>query len=149
STRIRTLAKTLVVIPNKTVAAAAVDNIARMPMRRVVQTVGLTYESSAEDMQKAVDAVNDIIHNHEKIDQEFTVAQFSDFGDSSLNIEIIYFTKTVDYNEYLAIKQEVNLAIMRAVEGLGLSIAFPTRTLYFQGDLAKSMAGLGAPKQSE
>ena len=143
STRIRTLDKTLVCIPNKTVANAIINNIARIQMRKVIQTVGVTYETTAEQMEQILEDIRGIVHAHEGIDQEFTVVRFDAFGDSSLNINIIYFTKTIDYCEFLKVKEEVNLAIMRAVAARGLSIAFPTRTLYFEGDIARDMARAG------
>jgi MscS family membrane protein len=139
STRIRTLTKTLVSIPNKIVAAVKVDNVTSMPKRKVVQTIGLTYETSAEQMDQARTEINKVLTTDSGVDQDFIVVRFSDFGDSSLNITVIYFTATADYEEYMAIKEQVNLAIMRAVDALGLSIAFPTRTVYLEGDIAKSM----------
>ncbi|HUS45030.1 MAG TPA: hypothetical protein VM219_03250, partial [Phycisphaerae bacterium] len=74
-------------------------------------------------------------------DQEFIVVRFSDFGASSLDIIVYYFTKAIAYADHLAMKERVNLAIMRALRDLGLSIAFPTRTVYFEGDVARAMAG--------
>lgn len=140
STRIRTLDKTLVAIPNKTVANTKIDNITAMPMRKVVQTIGVTYETSADSMEKARDAIRGILDKDEDIDKEFIVVRFTEFGDSSLNILVIYFTKTADYQEFLKVKERVNLGIMRELEALGLSIAFPTRTVYFEGDIASKLA---------
>lgn len=132
STRIRTLNKTLVCIPNKTVANATIDNIARMPMRKAVQTIGLTYETTADQMEEIVEELHAIIRADEDIDQEFTLVNFTDFGESSLNITVIYFTKTADYAKFQKIKQRTNLAFMRAIRARGLSVAFPTRSLYIE-----------------
>jgi MscS family membrane protein len=134
STRIRTLTKTLVSIPNKIVAAVKVDNITSMPKRKVVQTIGLTYKTSAEKMEQVRSDIQKILNSDAGVDQDFIVVRFTDFGDSSLNITVIYFTVTADYEEYLASKERVNLAIMRAIDARGLSIAFPTRTLYVEGE---------------
>ncbi|MGB2997158.1 MAG: mechanosensitive ion channel family protein [Phycisphaerae bacterium] len=141
STRIRTWPATLVSIPNKTVAESVVDNWSKMPKRRVFQTVGVTYETTAEQMEKAVAAIRRILESDEGVDQEFIVVRFSDFGASSLDIIVYYFTKAIAYADHLAMKERVNLAIMRALRDLGLSIAFPTRTVYFEGDVARAMAG--------
>ena len=143
STRIRTWPATLVSIPNKTVAESVVDNWSKMPKRRVFQTVGVTYETTAEQMEKAVSAIRRILESDEGVDQEFIVVRFSDFGASSLDITVYYFTKAIAYADHLAVKERVNLAIMRALRDLGLSIAFPTRTVYFEGDVAKAMGGRG------
>ncbi len=140
STRIRTWPATLVCIPNKTVAEATIDNWSKMPKRRVLQTVGVTYETTADQMQGAVAAIREVLAGDEGVDQEFIVVRFSDFGASSLDIKVIYFTKAIPYLEHLETKERVNLAIMRTVKRLGLSIAFPTQTVYLEGDVAKAMA---------
>ncbi len=140
STRIRTWPKTVVSIPNKTVASTTIDNWSKMPKRRVYQTVGVTYETSAAQMEQAVAAIREIVQNDEGVDKEYIVIRFTDFGDSSLNILVYYFTKAVVFADHLATKERINLAIMRALKKLGLSIAFPTRTVYFEGQVAKDLA---------
>jgi MscS family membrane protein len=146
STRIRTWPKSLVSIPNKSVAAASVENWTKMPKRRVRDIVGVTYETTADEMEQAVAAIREIVTNDEGVDQEYIVIRFTDFGDSSLNILVLYFTKAVAFADHVATKERINLAIMRALSKLGLSIAFPTRTVYFEGQIAKDMAKqLGDP----
>lgn len=132
STRIRTWLKTLVSIPNKNVANATIDNWSKMPRRRVLQTVGLTYETTAEQMEKAVSEIKKIIENDPGVDKEFIVVKFSEFGDSSLNITVIYFTMDTTLAGHLETKERINLAIMRKLSELGLSIAFPTMSVYLE-----------------
>jgi MscS family membrane protein len=141
STRVRTWPATLVTVPNKTVANATVDNWSRMPKRRVMQTVGVTYETTAEQMEQVVKAIREIVENDDGVDKEFIVIRFTDFGESSLNILVYYFTKATAFADHMATKERINLAIMRAVRDMGLSIAFPTRTVYFEGDVADKLAG--------
>ncbi len=141
STRIRTWPATLVSIPNKTVASTKIDNWSKMPKRRVFHTVGVTYETTADQMQQAVAAIRDILENDDGVDQDYIVVRFTEFGASSLDILVYYFTRSVAYDEHLATKERVNLAIMRALRGMGLSIAFPTQTVYFEGDVAERLAG--------
>ncbi|MFP4055478.1 MAG: mechanosensitive ion channel family protein [Candidatus Brocadiia bacterium] len=144
STRIRTWPATLVSIPNKTVASSTVDNWSRMPKRRVMQTVGVTYETTADQMEAAVDGIRQVVEGDEGVDKEFIVVRFTDFGDSSLNILVYYFTTAIPFADHTATKQRINLAIMRFLRGMGLSIAFPTQTLYFEGPVAESVAeGIG------
>jgi MscS family membrane protein len=145
STRIRTWPATVVAIPNKTVAGAAVDNWSKMPKRRVVQTVGVTYETSASQMEAALATIRDIVAGDAGVDKEFLVIRFTDFGESSLNILLYYFTTAVAFDEHLATKERVNLAIMRALEAMELSIAFPTRTLYLEGGTVEARDGLDGP----
>jgi MscS family membrane protein len=140
STRIRTWPKSLVSIPNKSVAAASIENWTKMPKRRVRDIVGVTYETTADEMEQAVAAIREIVMNDEGVDQEYIVIRFTDFGESSLNILVLYFTKAVAFADHAATKERVNLAIMRSLNKLGLSIAFPTQTVYFEGQIAKDMA---------
>jgi len=140
STRIRTWPATLVSIPNKTVASAKIDNWSAMPKRRVFQTVGVTYETTAEKMEEAVARIRDILQHDEGVDQEYIVVRFNEFGASSLDILVYYFTRAVAYADHLETKERVNLAIMRALRGMGLSIAFPTQTVYFEGEVAERIA---------
>jgi len=132
STKIRSFAKTLITIPNSVLANMAIDNFSAMPKRRVKMTVGVTYETSAGQMEQAVEAVKKILREHEGVHQEFFLVNFTDFGPSSLDILVYYFTATTVWEEYLKVRQEINLAIMSALEGMGLSIAFPTSTVYLQ-----------------
>ncbi|MCD6220933.1 mechanosensitive ion channel family protein [bacterium] len=132
STRIRTWLKTLVSIPNKNVANATIDNWSRMPRRRVFQTIGLTYETTADQMEKAVEEIKKIIENDPGVDKNFIVVKFSEFGDSSLNITVIYFTIDTTLKGHLETKERINLSIMRKLSDLGLSIAFPTMSIYLE-----------------
>ncbi len=148
STRIRTWPATLVSIPNKTVAATKIDNWSKMPKRRVFQTVGVTYETTADEMEAAVAKIRALLEADEAVDQDYIVVRFSEFGASSLDILVYYFTRAIAYADHMATKERVNLAIMRALRGMGLSIAFPTQTVYFEGDVAERLADRlgGEPK---
>ncbi len=67
--------------------------------------------------------------------------QFTDFGDSSLNILLYYFTVATGFADHLATKQRINVAVMRALRDMGLSIAFPTQTLHLEGQIAEALVG--------
>lgn len=145
STRIRTWPATQITIPNKTVANATIDNWSRMPKRQVWQTVGVTYETSPEQMAKAVETVREIVENDEGVDKEFTVIRFTDFGESSLNIMVYYYTTATGWDDHLATKERINLRIMRALRDMGLEIAFPTQTVHFAGDVVEGLARSRGP----
>lgn len=134
STRIRTFPKTLITVPNSVVANAAINNYSRMPKRRVKFNVGVTYSTSADEMDKLVKDIKEMLSNHSGVDQDFHLVSFTEFGASSLDILVYYFTRTTDWAAHLALRQEINLLIMRIVESSNLSIAFPTRTVHLQND---------------
>jgi MscS family membrane protein len=132
STRIRTFEKTLVSIPNSKLAGNSIENMDARPVRRVKITVGVTYETRAGQMEKAVEAIREILKSHPGVWQDYWLVYFTDFGSSSLDIFVYYFTKSKVWAEYLEVRQDVNLKIMKKLEEMGLEIAFPTQTLYLK-----------------
>jgi MscS family membrane protein len=132
STRIRTFDKTLVSVPNSKLAGNTIENMDARPVRRVKMTVGVTYETKSDQMRKAVEAVREILRSHQGIWQDYWLVYFTDFGASSLDIFIYYFTKSKVWAEYLEVRQDVNLKIMSKLEEMGLEIAFPSQTVYLK-----------------
>lgn len=141
STRIRTFPKTQITIPNSIIANTSINNFSRMPKRRVKMTVGVTYETSADQMEAVVNKIRDLLGNHSEVDQEFSIVNFTDFGASSLDILVYYFTKSTKWAHYLQVRQGINLSIMRIIEESGLSIAFPTRTVYLKTEDKEDIQG--------
>ncbi|MFT5315621.1 MAG: MscS family membrane protein, partial [Candidatus Krumholzibacteriia bacterium] len=134
STRIRTFAKTVVSIPNQALANATVENHSLMPKRRIKFTLGVTYESSVDQVKTLVNHIEDYLRGNNDIDQEFMLVKFTQFNASSLDVFVYCFTVTTDWTKHLAVRQEVNLSIMSMVEKLDMSIAYPTQTLHMVRD---------------
>ncbi len=130
STRIRTFAMTLITVPNNLIANLAIDNFSRMPKRRIKLTIGVTYDTTSAQMTAAVEKIRTLLRTHPAIDQDFFLVNFTDFGSSSLDIMVYCFTTTTNWGEYLDARQSLSLQIMELLEGMGLSIAFPSRTVY-------------------
>ncbi len=151
STKLRTPARTLIAIPNKTVAAEAINNFGRMPQRRVDQTIGLTYSSKPEQIEGLLEDIRGLLTRDPAIHQEFIAVNFINYGAYSLDIQIIYFTADPDARKAFATRERINLAIMRLVEARGLGFAFPTQTIELSGPVAerlaaaRSAAAAGAP----
>lgn len=130
TTRIRTFANSMITLPNSQFTTIAVNNWSRMKKRRIKMTVGLTYDSSPEKMQEAVQGIRDIIRRTEAIHQDFYLVNFDAFGPTSLDIFIYCFTVTTNWAEFLAVKERFLLDVMKMVHGMGLSFAFPTQTVH-------------------
>jgi MscS family membrane protein len=127
STRMRTLAGTLVTIPNAKFADSAVENVSEEPSRKVVSTLGLTYDTTPEGMEKAMKVIGEIAAENPALEEK-TVIGFTEFADSSMNILFIYYiTKGEDI---VGAQTAVNLEILRRFTAEGLEMAFPTRTVY-------------------
>lgn len=145
TTKVRTFGKSLVTIPNSLIANTPVENFSRRPRRRVKQNLGILYETPISTVEEAVNGIRKILTEHEEVEQEPMLVYFNDFGDSSLTLFIYYFTTTSNWSRYLGIRQDVNIAIMKLFENLGVEFAYPTRTLWHKGDL-----GLGGmPKLTD
>ena len=140
STKVRTWPKTLMSIPNKVLATEIVDNWSRMPKRRVKMTVGVTYSTTAEQMEELVRRIREMLQQDEGVDQDFMLVRFTDFGASSLDIFLYYFTSSIKWAEHLEVRERVNLNIMRIIREMGLSIAFPTRSIHVES-LPPGLAG--------
>lgn len=132
STKIRTADKSLVSVPNSVVTNVAVNNLSRMTSRRVRFTLGLTYNTKPEQMRQAVEKIRALLANYEGIDQDGLLVHFTDFGASSLDILVQYYTTTTAWTEHLPIREEISLRIMTILDELKLELAFPSRTVYLQ-----------------
>ncbi len=140
STRLRTPDRTLISIPNKTVAAEAINNFTRMPQRRVLQTIGVTYGSKADQVDGLVDDIRAMLRADPEVHPQTILVHFLNFGACSLDIQIIYFSANPDAIKTMDMRHRMNLALMRLVEARGLGFAFPTQTIEFAGEIARKMA---------
>ncbi len=129
-TRIRTFDQRPLYVPNSTFASITVENPSRMSNRRIYETIGVRYDDVAV-LPAIVRDVEDMLRNHAAIDTSRTLmVNFVTFGPSSLDFFVYTFTKTVVWEEFHAIKQEILFRIAEIIEGHGAEIAFPTQTLH-------------------
>lgn len=133
STQIRSTDRSIITLPNKKMIDGALENLTLRNFRRVKFTVGLTYDTTPENLKKIVAEINELINNHPHINEE-GVAVFEEFGDYSLRLMVLYFIEMMDYYEYLKIKEEMNYAITRIINKNGSSFAYPTRTIIHQNE---------------
>ncbi len=140
STKVRTWSKSLLSIPNKVLANELIENWSKMPKRRVKQYVGVNYSTPPDVMQQIVEDIRQLLRDDEGVQQDFILVNFTGFGESSLDILVYYFTTTTKWLEHMDVRQRVNLKIMNAIQARGSSIAFPTRTINFEGDIAERLA---------
>lgn len=132
STKIRTFEKTLVNVPNSALANMVIDNIDARSVRRIKMRIGLTYDTTAAQMDAAIKGIEAILLNHPGVDQSYKLVKFDEFEDSSLSIFLYYFSASKVWEEYLQVRQEVNMQIMDLLEGMSLEFAFPTQTLHIE-----------------
>lgn len=140
STRIRLIDKSLMVIPNKTVAAETITNLSRFTKRRIEQVIGLTYDTAPDKMDQIVEEVKQLIKAQPEVDKASVMVFFRDFNASSLDLWIVYETIDADFQKAMGVRQRLNVAMMRMVAARGLSFAFPTQTIQLEGPIARQLA---------
>ncbi len=131
STRVELLQGEELVLANKELTSASVRNFKKMNKRRISFTFGVTYDTPLKKLKKIPDMIRDII-NSEKLEyvDKLDRVHFTEFGDFSLNFEIVYYLRTKDYNKYRDTQQDINFAIKEAFEKEGIEMAFPTQTIF-------------------
>ena len=138
STKLRLVDKSLVVMPNKMVAAESITNLSRFTGRRVEQVLGLTYDTTPVQMEAMVQEIRQLIEQEPEVNAASVHVYFRDYNASSLDIWLVYETKDADFAKHMALRQRLNLAFMRAVETRGLAFAFPSQTVYAGNSPAKT-----------
>jgi len=128
STRIQTLQGEELVISNKELTEIRIHNYKKMEKRRIVFTFGVVYETPTEKVRKIPDIVKNIINSVNLAETDRV--HFNKFGDSSLNFEVVYYLNSSDYNEYMDVQQQINLAIKQEFEKEKVEFAYPTQTVF-------------------
>lgn len=140
STRVRNLDGYLVVIPNKTMGNAIITNVAERPNIKTVMNIGVTYDTPAERVQRAMQIIEEIYKPHPKTSD--LIISFNKFESSSLNILVVHWWNSTDFKEYLLGFQHLNLELKRRFDAEGISFAFPTQTVYLRQNSEWRMAAL-------
>ncbi len=141
SIRMRTLEGRTVIIPNSDVANGAIENVTSEPSRKVVSTLGLTYDMDDTKIQQAIDILKDIAANNDKLleipldedaeegakPEKKIIVAFSGFGDFSLNVLFIYYIQKDE--SYITVQNDINFSILREFNKNKIEMAFPTQTI--------------------
>lgn len=128
STRVRNLDGYLVTVPNKTMGNATITNVAARPNIKTVMNVGVTYDTTAERVERAMQIIDEIYRPHPKTSD--LIISFNKFESSSLNILVVHWWDSTDFKEYLLNFQKLNLELKRRFDAEGIEFAFPTQTLH-------------------
>ena len=129
-TRIRTFDKRPLYVPNATFTSISVENPSRMTNRRIYETVGVRY-CDVKTVKAIVDDIREMLRQHPDIDQRQTlIVNLNKFAPSSLDFFIYCFTKTINWEHFHEIKEDVLLKVMGIIESHGAEAAFPTTTVH-------------------
>lgn len=134
STRIRTLDRTVVTVPNAEFATMQIENFARRDRIWLQTTIGVRYETSPDQLRHLLIELKKLLVGHPKIDPDPARVRFAAFGAFSLDVEIFAYVRTTDFNEFLAVREDLFLRIMDIVAASGTGFAFPSQTIYTARD---------------
>ncbi len=143
STKLRRLDRSLVIVPNKTVASEVIQNLSRFTGRRAEQVLSFTYDATPSQLEAIVNDLQSMLQAEKEIDPSSVLVFFRDFSASSLDVAIAYNSTSADYVRHMQLRQRLNLAFIRAAQARGLSFAFPTQTVQFDGEVARKLAERG------
>lgn len=137
STKIRNFDKRLITLPNYKIMDNAVMNVSAAPQLRVVSNLGLTYDTTPELMQKALEILNNIALKNEAVSKEGISAVFESFGEFSLNIRYCYFV--IDTGDTFDTPSAINFEILKKFNEAGIKFAFPTQTLHVEKNTVNTL----------
>jgi MscS family membrane protein len=136
STRVRTEERTLLAIPNGTVATINVENLSRRDKILFKTVLGLHLDTSADQVRRVLAEIRGVLSSHAKIETNTIRVRLIELASSSINVEVLGYVLTRDFDEFAAIREELLLRIMNFVEDSGTRLASPSQTLYLSGDMA-------------
>ncbi len=132
STRIRTFDQAVITVPNSKLSNEPVTNFSRRCKRRVNFNLAINYRTSREQLEICVGEIRNAIENHPEVNREIVHVRFDKFNDSSLDIFIYFFIETSELAQYLRVKENINFTIMDILQKQGVSIAFPSTSVYLE-----------------
>jgi MscS family membrane protein len=131
STRIRTLEKSLVTVPNKKMVDAELENITQRTFWRSRTVINLVYNTKHESLKNITSEIQKFLDEHPKVREGSTV-NFDQLGQSSLDLLAVYFVRTNDADEFASVKQEINFKIMEIVRSNESDFAYPSTSIYIE-----------------
>lgn len=140
STRIRTLSRTVVTIPNGEFSSQQIENYTHRDNFWYHKELGLRYETSEDQIRYLLVEIRSVLYAHPKINNKPNRVRFIGFAADSLTIEVYAYVIAVDYEEFLEVQEDINLRIMSIVEKSGSGFAFPSQTVYLARDKGLSEA---------
>jgi MscS family membrane protein len=134
STRVRTEERTLLAIPNGTVASINVENLSRRDKMLFKTVLGLHLDTKLERLRAVLSEIRRVLGEHAKIEKGTTRVRLIELAPSALNVEFVCYILTRDFEEFAAVREEVLMRIMNLVEDSGASLATPSQILYLSSD---------------
>lgn len=130
STRIRTLERTIISVPNADFAGMQLENFADREKIRFNPILHLRYGTKPEQLKEIITEIEKLLNEHPQVGETPNTARFVGFGTYSLDINILAFVMTTDYLEFLEITEQLNIRILEIIEAAGAELATPVQELF-------------------
>jgi MscS family membrane protein len=132
STRVRTLDRTIVTIPNSEFSNLQIENFAWRDRIWYHPTISVHYETTPDQIRYILVEARRMLYAHPKVDSASARIRFVGFGRSSLDLDVFSYITVTDYDEYLEVAEDLNLRLMDIVAAAGSSLVFPAQTTYVE-----------------
>jgi MscS family membrane protein len=134
STRIRTLARTIVTVPNRELSSLQIENYALRDRFWFHPTFGLRFETTPDQLRYLLVELRAVLYAHPKVDPDPARIRFTEIGADSLKLEVFAYVKAIDFDQFLEVQEDLYLRMMDVIEASGTGFAFPSQTLYVARD---------------
>jgi MscS family membrane protein len=124
----------VITVPNADFAQMQIVNFSRRDMNLFQAKLGLRYETTPDQLRFVAAKIRKLLIQHNKVSPDPARVRFSEFADSAYILDVYAFVRAADWNEYMAVKEDLNLKIAEIVRDCGTSLAFPSQTLYLARD---------------
>jgi len=141
STRIRTLDRSVVSIPNSQISNERLEDLSRRDKFWLHPILSLRYETTATQMRDALEAIRRLLLDHARVEKASIRVRFLRFGSSSLDVEVFAYISVIDFSEFLQIQEELLLSMMDAIQAAGTRIALPSQTTYVASGYGQEATG--------
>jgi len=132
TTRIRTLNDSMVSVPNSVIASGAIENISARKKILYHPELPLRYDTSQEQMKTIIDAIDEMVRNHEKVIEDSVRIRFTEFSENAMIIKARIYVDETDFSNYLSVVGELNMAIMKIVQDAGAHFAQGAKTVMLE-----------------
>ena len=132
TSRVRTLADTVIAIPNARLASEPIENISARKKILFRPNLRLRYDTTPEQLQKVLDGVRELLKTHDRILEDRQRVRFKEIGADALLVEVYAYLKTTDWATYMELAEELNMKILGVVAAAGTTLSPPARTLHIE-----------------
>jgi len=142
TTRVRTLANTLIAVPNARLASEPIDNISAREKVLYNPILRLRYDTTPEQLRQILDDIRDLFATHERALKDGHRVRFKEIADDALLVEVFAYLNTTVWTEYLQLAEELNIRILEIIAQAGTSLSLPARSLHIERSADDAKAAL-------